>query len=84
MFEFNINAGANPEYPPMSIKEVTSKESLQFQMRKLPAADKFNYRLDGDSIRDARPSGKSGLQAMMDRAVSKQRISSSFARPTMQ
>jgi hypothetical protein len=39
MFEFNISSGANPEYPPMSIKEITSKESLNFQIRKLPQAD---------------------------------------------
>jgi hypothetical protein len=70
----------------VSFKDLTSisKESLNFLMKKLPTADKFNYRLEGDSIREARPSAKSGLQAMMDRAISKQRISSSFARPTMQ
>ena len=55
------------------MKEVLS-ESMKFS-RKLPTAEKFNYRLDGgDSIKEARPSGKKSLQAMMDRAANKQRF----------
>lgn len=57
MFEFN--SGANPEYPAMTIKEVASKES-QFS-RRPPPADKFNYRIEGDSIKETRPVGKSSL-----------------------
>ena len=74
MFELNVNRGeSNFEYPPVSMKEVPS-ESMKFS-RKLPTAEKFNYRLDGgDSIKDARLSGKKSLQAMMDRAANKQRF----------
>lgn len=75
MFEFNVNRGeTNYEYPPVSMKEVPS-ESMKFP-RKLPTAEKFNYRLDGgDSIKEAAPpSGKKSLQAMMDRASYKQRF----------
>ena len=50
---FEINSEANPEYPAMTIKEVTTKES-QFS-RKPPIADKFNYRIEGDTIKEVKP-----------------------------